>query len=152
MPCTVDGLMAWSRGWSKRDQPWRCRACDDGACRSAYHGLLSARLFLRAACRKSLICSCCYRGQLYCAADCAASARHGSRCALPDGVTRPAAGGGSRMGRVAIGRAPRKGRITVHPSRRRMICYRPARRRSPATGGAAPAHGVALPLACGERC
>jgi hypothetical protein len=48
-----------------------------GACRSAQHAVRSARLFLCAACRtQSLICSCCDRGQIYCAGDCAARARH----------------------------------------------------------------------------
>ena len=48
-----------------------------GACRSAHHEVRSARLFLCAACRtQSLICSCCDRGQIYCAGDCAARARH----------------------------------------------------------------------------
>jgi len=48
-----------------------------GACRSAHHEIRSARLFLCAACRtQSLICSCCDRGQIYCAGDCAARARH----------------------------------------------------------------------------
>jgi hypothetical protein len=58
-----------------------------GAWRSAHHDALSARLFLCAGCRaQSVICSCCDRGQIYCAGDCAARARHraqraaGQRC------------------------------------------------------------------------
>ena len=48
-----------------------------GACRSAHHEVRSARLFLCADCRTlCLICSCCDRGQIYCAGDCAAHARH----------------------------------------------------------------------------
>ena len=48
-----------------------------GAWRSAHHDVLSARLFLCAGCRApSVICSCCDRGQIYCAGDCAARARH----------------------------------------------------------------------------
>jgi hypothetical protein len=48
-----------------------------GAWRSAHHDALSARLFLCAGCRiQSVICSCCDRGQIYCAGDCAARARH----------------------------------------------------------------------------
>jgi hypothetical protein len=48
-----------------------------GAWRSAHHEVRSARLFLCAACRtQSVICSCCDRGQIYCAGDCAARARH----------------------------------------------------------------------------
>jgi hypothetical protein len=46
-------------------------------CQAARHEFRSARLFLCAACRtQSLICSCCDRGQIYCAGDCAARARH----------------------------------------------------------------------------
>ena len=53
------------------------------ACRSAHHEVRSARLFLCAGCRtQSLICSCCDRGQIYCAGDCAARARrHALRAA-----------------------------------------------------------------------
>ncbi len=47
------------------------------ACQAVRHEARSARLFLCAACRtQSLICSCCDRGQIYCAGDCAARARH----------------------------------------------------------------------------
>ncbi|HEY7971460.1 MAG TPA: hypothetical protein VID96_00925 [Xanthobacteraceae bacterium] len=47
------------------------------ACQAVRHEVRSARLFLCAACRtQSLICSCCDRGQIYCAGDCAARARH----------------------------------------------------------------------------
>jgi hypothetical protein len=43
----------------------------------------SARLFLCAGCRKQVaICSCCDRGQIYCAGECARQARRGAvRCA-----------------------------------------------------------------------
>ena len=47
--------------------------------RSDHGDVASARLFVCARCRtQALICSCCDRGQIYCAADCAAEAR---RCA-----------------------------------------------------------------------
>ena len=54
-----------------------------GAWRSAHHAALSARLFLCAGCRaQSVICSCCDRGQIYCAGDCAGRARrHAQRAA-----------------------------------------------------------------------
>ena len=45
-----------------------CR-CDDG-------GVVSARLYLCAGCRRQvLICSCCDRGHIYCSGDCAPRAR-----------------------------------------------------------------------------
>ena len=48
-----------------------------GAYSSAHGDAASARLFVCAGCRaQSLICSCCDRGQIYCAGDCAARARH----------------------------------------------------------------------------
>lgn len=48
-----------------------CR-CDDG-------GVVSARLYVCAGCRRQvLICSCCDRGQIYCPGDCAPRARRHS--------------------------------------------------------------------------
>jgi hypothetical protein len=44
--------------------------------RSGHGAASSARLFMCAECRaQALICSCCDRGQIYCAGDCAARAR-----------------------------------------------------------------------------
>ena len=57
-----------NRGDRPRDG---CR-CDDG-------GVVSARLYVCAGCRRQvLICSCCDRGQIYCPGDCAPRARHRS--------------------------------------------------------------------------
>lgn len=46
-------------------------------CQSDDGNVASARLFVCAGCRRQvLICSCCDRGQIYCAGDCAERARH----------------------------------------------------------------------------
>lgn len=48
-------------------------------CQSDAVDVASARLFVCAGCRRQvLICSCCDRGQIYCAGDCAPRARHRS--------------------------------------------------------------------------
>ena len=48
--------------------------------RSGHGAAASARLFMCAECRaQALICSCCDRGQIYCAGDCAARARRRTR-------------------------------------------------------------------------
>ena len=122
-----------------------------GACRSAHHDApISPAVSVRRLPRPGLICSCCDRGQIYCAGDCAARARHrasGRRTALPDqppGAARACRSDASLSGARQESDASRFTRAAA-----RMICWRPARRRSPATqfpGGAAPAHGFALPL------
>ena len=70
----------------------------------------SARLFLCAGCRaQALICSCCDRGQIYCAGDCA---RSGPAAAsnVPDSATRMGRRDAAAMPRdkVATGRAAKK--------------------------------------------
>ena len=70
----------------------------------------SARLFLCAGCRMQVvICSCCDRGQIYCAGDCARRARRHS-LNVPDSATATAPQDGAVMLRdkVAIGRAAKK--------------------------------------------
>jgi hypothetical protein len=48
--------------------------------RSSHGAAASARLFMCAECHaQALICSCCDRGQIYCAGDCAARARRRTR-------------------------------------------------------------------------
>ena len=76
------------------------------ACRSAHHEVRSARQFLCAGCRtQSLICSCCDRGQIYCAGDCAARARrHALRAAGRRYQT-------SRRGRLAHADRTRRYRV-----------------------------------------
>jgi hypothetical protein len=65
-------------------------------CGSAHGEARSARLFLCAGCRAaSLICSCCARGQIYCAGDCAARARHRAQRAAGQRYQN------SRQGRLA---------------------------------------------------
>ena len=130
MPCTVDGLMAWLRGWRRGTAMAMSRPVT-----IAPAGLRITRLY-----QLGLFW---LRLRLYCAADCAASARHGSRCALPDGVTRPAAGGGSAHGTRRIGARLKKGTITVHRGVADDL-YRPARG-DPGDSRSGPAHGVALP-------
>jgi len=57
----------------------------------------SARLFICAECRaRALFCSCCDRGQIYCAGDCGALVRRRAN-RWPARVTRPAAGDSARM-------------------------------------------------------
>jgi len=49
-------------------------------CGSGQGGATSARLFVCVGCRsQALICSCCDRGQIYCADDCASRARRGAQ-------------------------------------------------------------------------
>ena len=74
------------------------------------HGDASARLFLCAGCRaQALICSCCDRGQIYCAGDCG-PLPGGEANVPPARVTRPAAMDGARMpsGHAATGRDAKK--------------------------------------------
>ena len=58
----------------------------------------SARLFLCAGCRAQvLICSCCDRGQIYCAGDCAPHARRQCASAPPAARYQTSVAGGARM-------------------------------------------------------
>jgi hypothetical protein len=80
-------------------------------CQAARHEFRSARLFLCAACRtQSLICSCCDRGQIYCAGDCAARARH--RALRAAGRRYQS----SRRGRLAHADRTRGKKVTHHGS------------------------------------
>ena len=89
----------------------------------------SARLFVCAGCRRQvLICSCCDRGQIYCAGNCAPYAR---RCSLRAAGRRYQT---SRRGRLAHAVRARRYRARVkkvthhgsHPLCRPMICWRPS--------------------------
>lgn len=73
----------------------------------------SARLFLCAACRMQVvICSCCDRGQIYCAGDCADRARRYSRqCAGQRYQTGPA---GRRRHAARQGRYRARGKKVTH--------------------------------------
>jgi len=85
-------------------------------CGSDHGGARSARLFLCAGCHaQALICSCCDRGQIYCAGDCAKQApRRSLQCAgrryqnSPDGRRRHA----TRQGRYR----ERRNNVTHHGS------------------------------------
>jgi hypothetical protein len=92
-----------------------------------HHGPLSGRLFLCVACRMQvLICSCCDRGQVYCAGDCAQRARRrGQRAA------------GARY------QASRRGRFT-HAERARR--YRARRKNVTHQGSPRPPADGQVPL------
>jgi hypothetical protein len=73
--------------------------------RSDHGAAASARLFMCAGCHaQALICSCCDRGQIYCAGDCAVRARRTGRDARRRYQT-------SRRGRLALAERSRRYRV-----------------------------------------
>lgn len=88
-----------------------CRTCDAGRADS-----VSGRLFLCAGCRRQVVvCSCCDRGQIYCAEDCAQQARR--RSVKQAGRRYQASHRGRRMHAARMSRwRARQEKVTHHGS------------------------------------
>ena len=128
------------------------RVCDTGQAE-----LLSGRLFLCAGCRHQVIvCSCCDRGQIYCAGDCARQARR--RTVQVAGRRYQASHRGRRMHAARMGRwRARQEKVTHHgsPALPAGDLLLPAAMTTP-RDAAAPADQLRLPGPhchwCGRSC